>query len=66
MGLPIGLVQQMQGDYVASKYKDGMQTFITLDEDTLLTIVISFLQWAEKNEFIDEKGLLNTSEMKDW
>ena len=66
MKLPSDLIQKMQGDYVAAKYKDGIPSFINVDEETLGLMISSFLAWAEKNEYINENSLLDISEIKDW
>ena len=56
MQIPVDLVHKMQGDYVASKYKDGVYTFLGLDEQTILVLVKSFIEWADSKKLVkDEK-----------
>lgn len=57
MKLPTDLIQRMQGDYVASKYRDGVFTFLNIDEATINQLLSSMVFWAE------EKGLIEENKM---
>jgi len=57
MNLPVSLVRKVQYDYADSKYKEGSYVFASIDEESIETIIHSFLSWAEINNFIEEDKL---------
>ncbi len=58
--LPNSLIQKIQGDYIASNFKDGVFTFHSLDNETIETVVKGLLSWAEENSLMDG-SLFDTS-----
>lgn len=65
MKLPSDLLQKAQNDYVGKKYKEGMHTFPSLDEETIATVVQSFMEWAESRGLIED-GVFDVSPIQDW
>ena len=65
MKLPNDLLQKAQNNYVGDKYREGMYTFPSLDEQTIATVVQSFLEWAEERGLIKD-GSLDVTLMQDW
>jgi hypothetical protein len=57
MNLPGSLVRKVQYDYADSKYKEGSYIFASIDEESIETIIHSFLAWAETNDFIEDNKL---------
>lgn len=66
MKLPTDLIQKMQSDYVSLKYKDGIFTFINVDEETLSIFIESFLEWAYNKKLINKENRLDVSSIKEW
>jgi hypothetical protein len=65
MILPTDLIQKIQNDYVHNKYKDGVFTFLKLDDDVLKLIITSFLDWAEQKKLIKDQCLDLTDLIKE-
>jgi len=64
MALPNDLLQKIQNDYVGVRYKDGMYTFPSLDEQTIALVVQSFLDWAESKGMIKD-NIFNVGSLLD-
>ncbi len=47
--LHLDLVQRIQHDYSGNKYKNGELVFQVLREDTIVSMLKSFISWAEEN-----------------
>jgi hypothetical protein len=57
ISLPSGLIQKTQYDYIDTKYKDGTTVFPSLDNDTINSVISSFLSWAETSGYIADGKL---------
>jgi len=64
--LPPDLIQKLQNDYVSLKYKDGIFTFLNIDEYTLTVIIKSFLEWAQFNKLVDQDNKLDLTTIRKW
>lgn len=55
--IPNSLLQNIQNDYIASKYKDGVFTLQNIDTDTIEIVIQSLLSWAEEKNHIKNNSL---------
>lgn len=65
MKLPNKLLQKIQADYVDSKYREGLFTFNSLPEETIVIVIESFIDWAKEAKLTDN-DLLDLSLIKEW
>lgn len=67
MKLPSDLLQKAQNDYVGKKYREGLYTFQSLDEETIVTIINSFFEWAhEKGHINDHEKTMDVKFLDKW
>lgn len=66
MSIPPKLLQKAHYNYIDAKYKEGVFSFRSIDDETVEVIIKSFLSWAEEEGVVSEEGFLDLNKTKDW
>lgn len=57
MKLPLDLLQRIHSDYVGIKYRDGSYALQSLEDETIRTVLLSFISWSNEKRLIKEDKL---------